>query len=181
MSSILELFLVFAKIGLFTVGGGYAMFPIMKSELTEKRNWLTQEDLLDYYAIGQCTPGIIAVNVATFTGKKVAGFFGSLMGTLGIITPSVIVILAIAGLIKNFADLWFIQSAFAGIRVVVIVLILNTIISLWKKSIKNIFGYIVFLTAFILSFFSIVSSVIVVIISALAGIFYTLKKAGAKK
>lgn len=178
---IAELFLVFAKMGLFTVGGGYAMFPIMKQELAQKRNWVTEEEILDYYAIGQCTPGIIAVNVATFVGKKVGGFWGSVAGTVGVISPSVIIIMIIAAFINNFADLWFVQSAFAGIRVVVIILILNTIISMWKKSIKNIFGYITFLLAFILSFFNIASSVVIVILSGIAGIIYTLKRGGAEK
>ena len=178
---IAELFLVFAKMGLFTVGGGYAMFPIMKQELAQKRNWVTEEEILDYYAIGQCTPGIIAVNVATFVGKKVGGFWGSVAGTVGVISPSVIIIMIIAAFINNFADLWFVQSAFAGIRVVVILLILNTIISMWKKSIKNIFGYVTFLLAFILSFFNIASSVVIVILSGIAGIIYTLKRGGAEK
>lgn len=176
-----ELFLVFAKMGLFTVGGGYAMFPIMKQELTQKRKWITEEELLDYYAIGQCTPGIIAVNVATFVGKKVKGISGSAAATIGVIFPSIIIIMIIAGFIKNFADLWFVQSAFSGIRIVVVMLILNTIISMWKKSVKNIFGYAVFLTAFVLSFFNIVSSVAVVILSGIAGIIYTLKRGGADK
>ena len=167
--------------GLFTVGGGYAMFPIMKQELAQKRNWVTEEEILDYYAIGQCTPGIIAVNVATFVGKKVGGFWGSVAGTVGVISPSVIIIMIIAAVINNFADLWFVQSAFAGIRVVVILLILNTIISMWKKSIKNIFGYVTFLLAFILSFFNIASSVVIVILSGIAGIIYTLKRGGAEK
>ena len=178
---IADLFLVFAKMGLFTVGGGYAMFPIMKQELAQKRNWVTEEEILDYYAIGQCTPGIIAVNVATFVGKKVGGFWGSVAGTVGVISPSVIIIMIIAAFINNFADLWFVQSAFAGIRVVVILLILNTIISMWKKSIKNIFGYVTFLLAFILSFFNIASSVVIVILSGIAGIIYTLKRGGAEK
>lgn len=181
MKLIAELFLVFAKMGLFTVGGGYAMFPIMKQELAQKRNWVTEEEILDYYAIGQCTPGIIAVNVATFVGKKVGGFWGSVAGTVGVISPSVIIIMIIAAFINNFADLWFVQSAFAGIRVVVILLILNTIISMWKKSIKNIFGYVTFLLAFILSFFNIASSVVIVILSGIAGIIYTLKRGGAEK
>ncbi len=179
-----KLFLIFAKIGLFTFGGGYAMFPVIKGEIIEKRGWITEEELLDYYAIGQCTPGIIAVNVATFVGKKLKGFFGALSATLGVIFPSIVIILLIASCINNFADLWFVQSAFSGIRVAVIVLILNTIISMWKKSMKAPFDYIVFLLALVLSFFNILSAVIVVIASAVSGIAYTVihtKKGGNVK
>ena len=181
MKLLLQLFLTFAKMGLFTVGGGYAMFPIMKQELANKHKWVTEEEILDYYAIGQCTPGIIAVNVATFVGIKVGGFLGAISSTIGVIFPSVVIIMIIAAFINNFADLWFVQSAFSGIRVVVIVLILNTIISMWKKSIKNKFSFIVMIVAFILSFFNILASALVVILSGIAGVVYTLKFGGAKK
>ncbi len=183
MKFLFKLFFLFSKIGLFTFGGGYAMFPILKAELIEKRGWITEDELLDYYAIGQCTPGIIAVNVATFVGKKLKGITGAAFTTLGVIFPSVVIILIIASCINNFADLWFVQSAFSGIRVAVIVLILNTIISMWKKSVQKPFDYIVFLFALVLSFFDILSSVLVVVLSAIAGIIYTLfiKKGGKKK
>ena len=178
MKFLLELFFIFAKIGLFTFGGGYAMFPILKSELIEKRGWITEDELLDYYAIGQCTPGIIAVNVATFVGKKLRGILGAAMTTAGVVFPSVVIITVIASCINNFADLWFVQSAFSGIRVAVIVLILNTVISMWKKSVQKPFEYIVFLLALVLSFFNILSSVLVVILSAAAGIIYTINHKG---
>lgn len=181
MKLIAELFLVFAKMGLFTVGGGYAMLPIMKQELTQKRSWITEDELLDYYAIGQCTPGIIAVNVATFVGKKIKGFWGAAASTLGVISPSLVIIMIIAGFIKNFANLWFVQSAFSGIRVVVVILILNTIISMWKKSVKNVFGYAVFVLAFVLSFFDIITSAVVVLLTGAAGIIYTLIRGGNAK
>ena len=184
MGYLIKLFLIFSKIGLFTFGGGYAMFPIIKGELIDKRGWITEDELMDYYAIGQCTPGIIAVNVATFVGKKLKGFLGALFSTLGVVFPSVVIITIIAAFVDNFADLWYVQSAFSGIRVAVIVLVLNTIISMWKKSVQKPFDYIVFLLALVLSFFSILSSVLVVILSAVAGIVYTLiknKKGGSKQ
>ena len=181
MKFLIQLFFIFSKIGLFTFGGGYAMFPILKSELIEKRGWITEDELLDYYAIGQCTPGIIAVNVATFVGKKLKGIIGAAFTTVGVIFPSVVIITLIATCINNFADLWFVQSAFSGIHVAVIVLILNTIISMWKKSVKKPFDYIVFLLALVLSFFDILSSVLVVVISAVAGIIYTISRKNIKK
>ena len=177
---LIELFLIFAKIGVLTFGGGYAMFPIIKRELIEKRKWITEDELLDYFAIGQCTPGVIAVNVATFVGKKLKGFYGALTATIGVIFPSIIIILLIASCINNFAYLWYVQSAFSGIRVVVIVLILNTIISMWKKSMQKPFDYIVLLLALVLSYFNILSSVLIVLLSAVAGIIYTIKRNGIK-
>lgn len=181
MVYLIKLFLIFAKIGLLTFGGGYAMFPVIKSELIEKRGWITEDELMDYYAIGQCTPGIIAVNVATFVGKKLKGVMGAIFSTLGVITPSIIIVLIIAGCIENFADLWFVQSAFSGIRVAVIVLILNTIISMWKKNIKKPYDYVIFLIALVVSYFDILSSVIVVVLSAITGIIITLCKKGGKE
>ena len=177
---LIELFFVFAKIGVFTFGGGYAMFPVIKRYIIENRNWITEEELMDYYAIGQCTPGVIAVNVATFVGKKLKGFWGAVAATLGVIFPSIIIILIIAGCINNFADFWYVQSAFSGIRVAVIVLILNTIISMWKKSMQQPFDYIVFLLALILSYFNIISSVLIVLISGIAGIIFTLNRNNTK-
>lgn len=177
---LIKLFLIFAKIGVFTFGGGYAMFPIIKRELIETREWITEDELLDYFAIGQCTPGVIAVNVATFVGKKLRGFWGALFATIGVIFPSIIIILIIASCINSFADLWYVQSAFSGIRVVVIVLILNTIISMWKKSVQKPFDYTIFLLALILSYFSILSSVLIVLISAVAGIIYTINQKDVK-
>lgn len=181
MKFLFKLFFIFAKVGLFTFGGGYAMFPVLKGELIEKKGWITEEELLDYYAIGQCTPGIIAVNVATFAGKKLKGVLGAALATLGVIFPSVVIITLIATFISNFADLWFVQSAFSGIRVAVIVLILNTIISMWKKSIQKPFDYIIFILALFLSFFNILSSVLVVIIGAVAGIIYTISRNDTKR
>ena len=102
---LINLFFIFSKIGLFTFGGGYTMFPVIKRELIDNRGWITEDELMDYYAIGQCTPGVIAVNVATFVGKKFKGFWGSLFSTLGVIFPSIVIILIIAGFIKNFANL----------------------------------------------------------------------------
>ena len=115
--SYLKLFLLFAKIGVMTFGGGYAMLPILQRELVDTRHWATEEELADYFAIGQCTPGIIAVNTATFIGHKRKGIPGGIVATLGVVFPSLIIITILAGLITTFADLPFVQNAFAGIRV----------------------------------------------------------------
>ena len=117
MNEYLDLFLVFAKMGVMTFGGGMAMLPILQREIVENRHWATEEELVDYYAIGQCTPGIIAVNTATFIGQKRKGIAGGILATLGIVFPSLVIISILAGLITNFSDLVWVQNAFAGIQV----------------------------------------------------------------
>ena len=132
-----DLFLTFAKVGVMTFGGGVAMLPILEREVVENKKWATSDELTDYYAIGQCTPGIIAVNTATFIGNKTAGVLGGIIATLGIVFPSLMIITIIAAFLTNFADIKFIQSAFAGIRVCVCVLILNASVKLTKKALVD--------------------------------------------
>ena len=125
-----ELFYTFAKVGVMTFGGGYAMLPILQREVVEKKGWATDEELTDYFAIGQCTPGVIAVNTATFVGQKHAGVVGGIIATLGVVFPSLIIISALAKVITAYAHLSWVQHAFAGIRVCVCVLILNAVLKL---------------------------------------------------
>ena len=132
-----DLFLTFFKMGAVTFGGGYAMLPILQREVAENKKWSTEEELMDYFAIGQCTPGMIAVNVATFVGYKQKGFSGGLAATLGVITPSMLIITAIAIFLSSFAANPFVIHAFAGIRVCVCVLIFDTVIKLGRKSITD--------------------------------------------
>lgn len=165
-----DLFITFAKVGVMTFGGGYAMLPILERELVENKGWATNEELLDYYAVGQCTPGIIAVNTATFVGNKLAGTPGGIVASLGIVFPSLVIITVIAGLINNFADVPSVKSAFAGIRVCVCVLILNAVIKLWKNAVKDKIAIVIFAAVFLLSFFFNISPVIFVIVCAAAGI-----------
>ena len=103
MRELFELLLVFARIGAVTFGGGYAMLPILQRELVEKRGWVTEEEIMDYFAIGQCTPGVIAVNTATFVGIKLRGYPGAVFATVGIVLPSIVIITLIAAVISNFA------------------------------------------------------------------------------
>ena len=114
MKQLLDLFFTFARIGGLTFGGGYAMLPILQREVVEKRKWVTNEEIMDYYAIGQCTPGIIAVNTATFIGQKCAGNIGGIVATLGVVFPSLIIITLIAAFLQNFADLAIVKNAFAN-------------------------------------------------------------------
>ena len=137
MKELLELFLTFAKIGVMTFGGGMAMLPILEREVVQNKHWATEEELVDYFAIGQCTPGIIAVNTATFVGQKRKGAMGGITATLGVVFPSLVIITILAGLITNFAHLAWVQNAFAGIQVCVCVLILNAVLKLLKSAAAN--------------------------------------------
>ena len=131
----LELFLTFAKVGVMTFGGGYAMLPILQREVVENKGWATEEELADYFAIGQCTPGVIAVNTATFIGRKKDGVPGGIVATLGVVFPSLVIISLLAGVITRFSELVWVKNAFAGIRVCVCVLIFNAVWKLGKKAV----------------------------------------------
>ncbi|MBR4544431.1 MAG: chromate transporter [Oscillibacter sp.] len=130
-----DLFVTFAKMGAITFGGGMAMLPILQREVVYLRHWATEEELIDYYAIGQCTPGIIAVNTSTFIGQKRGGVVGGIVASLGMVFPSLVFISVIAGLISNFSDIAAVRNAFAGIQVCVCVLIFNATLKLLKKSV----------------------------------------------
>ena len=144
MKELLELYWTFVRIGLVTFGGGYAMLPILERELADKRKWTTLDELRDYFAIGQCTPGIIAMNVSTFIGEKRKGVKGAIAASAGFLTGPVILILIIAMFISRFAELEVVQHAFAGIRVCVCVLILQAILRLWKKSVVDVFSFVLY-------------------------------------
>ncbi len=137
IGKLFELFLTFAKVGVMTFGGGYAMLPILQREIVENRGWATEEELADYFAIGQCTPGVIAVNTATFIGRKKDGIAGAVAATLGVVFPSLVIISLLAGVITAFSELAWVKNAFAGIRVCVCMLILQAVMNLWKKSIPD--------------------------------------------
>ncbi len=182
MKELLDLFFTFARIGGLTFGGGYAMLPMLQKEVVEKRGWATNEELMDYYAIGQCTPGIIAVNTATFIGNKTRGVLGGIVATLGVVFPSLIIITIIAAFISNFAELAIVKNAFAGIRVCVFVLILNAVVKLGKSSIKDAVTLGIFLVVLVGSLLLDVSPIVFVLFAAVVGIAaqVLLKKGGAK-
>ena len=170
MKTLIDLFFTFCRIGGLTFGGGYAMLPIIQKEIVEEKKWATEEEVLDYYAVGQCTPGIIAVNTATFIGYKVHGIIGAIVATLGVVFPSLIIITIIAALLKNFANYSIVQHAFSGIRVVVIALIVSAILKLAKTSIKNSTTLIIAIIAFILVAFVNLSPIYIVIAAACIGL-----------
>lgn len=169
----LKLFAAFARVGVLTFGGGYAMIPMLEREIVDRHGWATSEELMDYYAVGQCTPGVIAVNTATFIGYKTAGNLGGVVATLGVIFPSFVIISVIAGIIQNFADIPAVKSAFAGIRVCVCVLIFNSVLKLWKGAVKDKAALALCLLVFVLSVFFSISPIVFVVFCAAAGILFT--------
>ena len=170
MNRYLDLFLTFAKLGACTFGGGYAMLPILQREVVEKRGWATEDQLADYYAVGQCTPGIIAVNTATFVGYTQAGCLGGTLATLGVVFPSIVIICIIAAFLQNFADFPVVIHAFAGIRACVCVLIFNATMRLWKTTVINLPTGILFVCVFLLSTLVGLSPALLVIAAGLVGL-----------
>ena len=158
-----ELLITFAKIGVMTFGGGMAMLPMLQREIVERKGWATEEEMADYYAIGQCTPGIIAVNTATFIGNKQKG-------TLGVVLPSLVIITLLAGVIEYYSALAWVKNAFAGIRVCVCVLIFNSVVKLGKKSVIDRWTLGIFLLILVLSLTLDCSPVVFVLVAALCGL-----------
>ncbi len=181
MNQLLELYWTFVKIGCVTFGGGYAMLPILERELVDKRGWTNMDDLRDYFSIGQCTPGIIAMNVSTFIGEKRGGVKGAAAASAGFLTGPIIIILIIAMFLTNFATLPLVQHAFAGIRVCVCVLILQAVLRLWKKSVVDPFTLGLYIAVFALNALSGVLPVkipaaVLVILSGVAGVIAASRK-----
>ena len=183
MKELMNLFWSFCRIGGLTFGGGYAMLPMLQKEVVETHKWATEQELLDYYAVGQATPGVIAVNTATFIGYKEKGILGAIFATSGVVFPSLAIIMSIAGFIDSFSDSNIVQHAFSGIRVAVGVLILNALVKMVKGSVKDILGIILFVATFIISIFFNISVVYIVIASALIGIIsdFVNRKRGIKQ
>lgn len=170
MKELLRLLFAFMRIGGFTFGGGYAMLPMLRRELVEKYRWATEEELMDYYAIAQCTPGVIAVNTATLVGYRVCGVWGGLVATLGVIFPSLVIITMIAALMQSFADIPAVQHAFIGIRACVCALILDSVIKLGKKAIVDVPTLVIAIVVLGMTCFTKFSPVMFVLLAAVAGI-----------
>ena len=168
--NILTLFATFFKFGAFTFGGGYAMIPVLEREFVTDRGWLTSEEMLNFVAISQSTPGVIAVNMATFIGYRRAGFLGALFATLGVITPSVIVITIIAAFLSNFSEYVYVQKALAGINIAVAVILVSAVWNLGKKSVKDMIGLALAVIAFVCVVFFKLNSIWVILFSLIVGI-----------
>ena len=168
MKKLIQLYVSWFKMGLFTFGGGYAMLPMIQKEVIEKYHWATEDEVMDYYAIGQCTPGVIAGNTSTFIGYYQAGVPGAIA-----VTPSIIIISIIAGLITNFSSLAIVQQALNGIRVAVCMLMINAVLKLGKGNIKNKIGFLIFAVALIFAMFTKVTTVLLVIGAGIAGVIFS--------
>lgn len=181
MKMLLDLFCTFFRIGAFTFGGGYAMLSLIQREVVENKKWATDEEVLDYYAVAQCTPGVIAVNTATFIGYKHKGILGAVAATAGVVFPSLIIITVIAAVLQNFMQYKITQHIFGGIRVCVAVLIINAVLTMGKKAIKDRLCVIIALLSFVASvMIPSLSPVFIVLAAALLGIA-TMKKGGSTK
>lgn len=179
MKILFELYSTFFKIGILTFGGGLTMLPMLKYEVVEKRSWTTEDELLDCYAIGQCTPGIIAVNTATYVGYKKAGVPGGIWATLGMVTPSLVIITIVAAFLRQFMDNVWLQHALMGIRGIVCALMINTVLTLAKKSLVHPLCWAICIAAFVLAMFTKVPTVCIVLLAGAAGIL--IKMWGGKR
>lgn len=167
-----DIFFIFFKMGWALLGGGYVILPLIKSELIEKRNWLNEEELIDFYSISQCIPGMIAVNISVFVGEKLRGTKGAIMAALGISLPAFIPIVLLAQVLSKFANTPFMLSFFWGISIGVVILILLTVKEMWNQSVVDKFSFLIFTVAFLLMQINEVSPVIVIVSAAIIGILY---------
>lgn len=165
----LDLFFTFFRIGILTFGGGLTMLPMLKYEIVEKKKWCSEEQLLDCYAVGQCTPGIIAVNTATYVGYLQKGIAGGIWATFGMVSPSLLIITLVAAFLRQFMDNIWLQHALMGIRGVVCALMFNTVINLAKKSLIHPLCYAICIVAFLLAMFTKIPTILIVVLSAIAG------------
>ncbi len=175
MKRLWELYAVWFKMGIVTFGGGYAMLPMIQREVVEKHKWATEDEILDYYAIGHCTGGKIAVSTGAFVGNGQYGVPGGSAATLGVVSPALVIISIIAALISNFSELAVVQHAMKGINVAVCMLMIYAVAGLWKKSIKNIAGICIFILALLLSVLTSLSTTWMVLLSGLLGIILSKK------
>ena len=168
--TVFEVFLTFLKIGAFTFGGGYAMIPLIQREVVEKKKWITDDDILEIVAIAESTPGPIAINAATFVGYRTCGFLGSLAATLGVVTPSFAIILALSSILDLFYDVPAVRYAFTGIRAGVLALILKALVSMYRKTHKNPLSYVLMAIAFISVAFLKIDAIWVIVACAVVGL-----------
>ncbi len=168
----LDLFLTFAKVGICTFGGGYAILPMLEKEVVNSKNWATMDEIMDYYVVGQCTPGIIAVNTATFIGRKIGGLLGGIVATLGLVFPSYVIICIVSAVLRGFMEIEMVQHAFNGIRVAVCALVIKVIVGMIKKSVKNALCVILLLASFTATVCFGISPVIIIIACLIIGLVF---------
>lgn len=168
------MFIAFFKMGLFTIGGGLAMIPLMQKFAVDDQKWLTEEEMVDCIAISYSVPGVVAINAATFIGKKKFGMTGAVIATLGVTLPSLFCIIAIVLFLGQIENNKYVQGAFVGLTAAACGLIANAMVRLAKQSIKNVFGWIVAVGAFAAITLFDVNAILVILISAVSGYVYML-------
>ncbi len=166
----LDLFISFFKVGLFTIGGGYAMLPIIERELVDSKQMMTMDEVLECYSLAQSLPGVIASNTAVFVGYRRAGVKGAVAAVLGVIIPSILIILGIAAIFDRVKDNPYVTKAFNGMRVVVLALLINSMLKLVKKSVKGILGWIIAIVSFVVVMFTSISPVYVILLAGLIAV-----------
>jgi chromate transporter len=173
------MFISFFKIGAFTIGGGYAMLPLMEQEFVERKKWVEPVEIVDVFAVAQSLPGVIAINASIYIGYKADRIRGALVAALGVILPSFLVILGIAAVLLKFQENLWVQKAFAGVRAGVTALILLSGIKLGKAILKNRTAWIIGIGAFLLLLVGKVQAVVVILASGLVGLgVYIAQKRG---
>lgn len=172
MKKLWNLYYTFFKIGILTFGGGLAMLPMLKREIVNHYHWKTEDELLDIYAIGQCTPGVIAVNTSTYIGYEQAGIPGAIAGTLGVVSPSLLIIILVASVLRQFMSYPLVLHALSGVRIAVCAMMLCTVLTMARSSIKNGFGVLLFLLAFVLAVFTSFSTILIVLFGGILGLCY---------
>lgn len=173
MKRIFSLFWVFFRIGAFTFGGGYAMIPLISEETVNKKKWISESDILDIIAIAESTPGPVAINSATFVGYRVAGFWGAFAATLGVVTPSFVIILIISYILNEFKELKAVQYAFNGIRAGVLALIIKALLKMYKQCPKGAFYYVIMALCFVAVAFLNIPVIYCIIGCAALGLIYS--------
>lgn len=181
LSELLDIYMVCFKMGAVTFGGGYAMLPILRREIVQNRQWVDEETIMDYYALSQGLPGIIAVNVSVFIGYKHKGSLGATAAALGMISPCIIIISLIAACLASFQDNPIVRHALAGVSACVAALILDAVVALWKKGVKDVVGYILCFGMIGITVFTKLNPIILVVTAAIIGILLAPKKKEAKK
>ncbi|MGL5356300.1 MAG: chromate transporter [Cetobacterium sp.] len=177
----LEIFITFFKIGIFTFGGGYAMIPLIEREMINNKKWIDKDELLEIISISQMTPGPIAINAATFIGKKKLGILGSIAATLGVVAPSLLIITIISAFFsKSFLNP-IVQKAFIGLRAGISALILSSVIKLSKNTLTNLFSYVIFAISLIGLIFFNLSPIILILLFGIGSILFFTIKDGDKK
>ena len=165
-----EIFTTFSKVGLLTFGGGYAMLPLLQKDVIEAKGWATEEEVMDYYALSQCQPGMMFVTVSSYIGYNRFGPLGAVAATAGVVTPSVVIIMILAAFLRNFLTYPLVEQAFAAVRVAAAALVISAVVKLVKKGVKDAPAFVLFAVGFLLCAFGIIGVVPLILLSAVAGV-----------